>query len=251
MFDSSFLQVVVFGVVGALLVGPKDLPMVARKFGGVLGKGVGLISRTRNSVQSFIRENELTHVQQDFERSLQQIRQVQDEVKQGLASPILQSFHRDTRTNYSSFRDPALMHAMPDSSSTSYRAIPTESRSPSGVVQRSSLATCVAFQTSRIISHFVILSHLFVRNNDRSFDTSAAVEFGPPSPEALAWKTTSAGDCGILLALPALMQLLEMAPGGADYLLAYAAMQGQQPIKTPNSTQTALHPPSNPAPHET
>ena len=111
-------------------------------------------------------------------------------------------------------------------------------------MQRSSLATCVAFQTSRIISRFVILSHLFVRNNDHSFDTSAAVEFGPPSLEALAWKTTSAGDCGILLALPVLMQLSEMAPGGADYLLAYAVMRGQQPIKNPDRSS----PPSSPAP---
>jgi Sec-independent protein translocase protein TatA len=157
MFDSSFFQVVVFGVVGALLVGPKDLPMVAKKFGGVLGKGVGLISRSRNSVQSFIRENELTHVQQDFERSLQQIRQVQDEVKQGIASPILQPLHRENRTNYSSISNPAQMRAMYDSSSTSYRASSVESQSPSGTVQRSSLATFVTFQTSRINSYCVIL----------------------------------------------------------------------------------------------
>lgn len=100
MFDTSFLQVVVFVVAGALLVGPKDLPVVARKLGGLLGKGVGFVGRTRSNVQSFIKENELTHVQHDFERSLQQIRQVQDEVKQGLTSPIGQTIHRHGYTNH-------------------------------------------------------------------------------------------------------------------------------------------------------
>ena len=132
MFDTSFLQVVVFGVVGALLVGPKDLPVVARKFGGILGKGVGFVSRTRNNVQSFIKENQLTEVQQDFERSLQQIRQVQDEVKQGLTSPMVQSFHRQVHSNYSSFNEPAQTSAFLSSSSARYPATKVESPFSSG-----------------------------------------------------------------------------------------------------------------------
>jgi hypothetical protein len=57
------------------------------------------------------------------------------------------------------------------------------------------------------------------------------LDLGPPSPEALAWKCTSAGDSTRSLRLPALTPLiLEMAPGGADYLLAYAALRAQQPV---------------------
>jgi Sec-independent protein translocase protein TatA len=138
MFDTSFLQVVVFGVVGALLVGPKDLPIVARKFGGILGKGVGFISRTRSNVQSFIKENQLTEVQQDFERSLQQIRQVQDEVKQGLTSPITHSFHRQVHSNYSSFNEHAQTPTFLSSSNARYPATKAGSPVPSGETSQSS-----------------------------------------------------------------------------------------------------------------
>lgn len=145
MFDTSFLQVLVFGVVGALLVGPKDLPMAARKFGGMLGKGVGLISRTRNSVQSFIRENQLTNVQQDFERSLQQIRQVQDEVKQGLTSPIVsaQPTTRYTHTEYPSFSDSVRVHSFPGPSGTGYSDNRVDSRTPLSEIPQSPYALYV------------------------------------------------------------------------------------------------------------
>ena len=72
------------------------------------------------------------------------------------------------------------------------------------------------------------------------------VDFGPPSPEALAWKSTSAGDCIRPLPQPALIRILELAPGGADYLLAYAAMRAQQTTaKTPDPH--SLDTPSRPA----
>jgi hypothetical protein len=52
----------------------------------------------------------------------------------------------------------------------------------------------------------------FVRNNANAFDPSGSVmamlpivDFGPPSPEALAWKSTSAGYCSIPLHVLALM----------------------------------------------
>jgi Sec-independent protein translocase protein TatA len=138
MFDTSFLQVVVFGAVGALLVGPKDLPMVARKIGGILGKGVGFISRTRGNVQSFIKENQLSEVQQDFERSLQQIRQVQDEVKQGLTSPIVQSYHRPSRTDYSSFNEPVHTRTVIAPSISSHSATNFETRSASSATSQDS-----------------------------------------------------------------------------------------------------------------
>jgi Sec-independent protein translocase protein TatA len=157
MFDTSFLQVLVFGAVGALLVGPKDLPMVARKFGGILGKGVGVISRTRNSVQSFIRENELTHVQQDFERSLQQIRQVQDEVKQGLTSPIVsaQSIPPYTHTEYSHLSEPARAHSFPFPSNTGYPKTIVELGAPLGENPQFPYAVYVLFTSPASKSFFV------------------------------------------------------------------------------------------------
>lgn len=150
MFDTSFLQVLVLGVAGALLVGPKDLPVVARKFGGLLGKGVGLVGRTRTSVQSFIKEHELTHVQQDFERSLQQIRQVQDEVKQGLTSPITQTIHRHPYTNYAMLNDPAQVHTPISPSSSSHVANKFETRIPSGEELHSSNVMYVMLCNHRI-----------------------------------------------------------------------------------------------------
>jgi Sec-independent protein translocase protein TatA len=147
MFDASFLQIVLFGAVGALLVGPKDLPMVARKFGGLLGKGVGFISRTRNSVQAFVKENQLIEVQQDFERSLQQIRQVQDEVKQGLTSPIAHSYYRQAQTSFAPIREPARARSFVTPSSTQYPIKEEENtRSPLGQPLQASHSAYAAIQ---------------------------------------------------------------------------------------------------------
>lgn len=148
MFDASFLQIVLFGAVGALLVGPKDLPMVARKFGGLLGKGVGFISRTRNSVQAFVKENQLIEVQQDFERSLQQIRQVQDEVKQGLTSPIAHSYYQQAQTSFAPIHEPARARSFVTPSSTQYPVIKEEenTRFPLGQPLQASHSAYVAIQ---------------------------------------------------------------------------------------------------------
>jgi hypothetical protein len=99
------------------------------------------------------------------------------------------------------------------------------------------------------------ISHFVVRYSAPAIDVSAAetrmlpvVDFGPPSPEALAWKSTSAGDSIFSHSHPILICILELAPGGADYLLAYAAMRSQQTTsKTPDSIQYSLDTPSRPA----
>lgn len=187
------------------MVGPKDLPAVARKMGGLLGKGVGFVGRTRTNLQSFIKEHELTDVQQDFERSLLQIRQVQDEVKQGLSSPIAQTIHRHVHSRHAYFTPYS-------PSSTNPLTKKVESPSPNG-------------------------EYSHAMKNTRAFNLSASetpiaqvVNFGPPSPEALAWKSTSA----------------DMTSGGADYLLAYASMRALQQ-RIPGSTQSSHDSHSRPA----
>ena len=75
------------------------------------------------------------------------------------------------------------------------------------------------------------------------------MDLGPPSPEALAWKSTSAGDSTRSFHLQALTPFrLEMAPGGADYLLAYAAMHAQRPVAwKPDAERSSHDAPSRPA----
>jgi hypothetical protein len=90
-----------------------------------------------------------------------------------------------------------------------------------------------------------------VRYHDRATEEHfpPVIDFGPPSPEALAWKSTSAGKCVAPPILRALIQKSEMAPGGADYLLAYAAMRAQQPIsRSTESAQSSPDIPSRPSP---
>ena len=185
------------------MVGPKDLPAVARKMGGLLGKGVGFVGRTRTNLQSFIKEHELTDVQQDFERSLLQIRQVQDEVKQGLSSPIAQTIHRHVHSRHAYFTPYS-------PSSTNPLTKKVESPSPNGEYSHAMYVSPNSFA----LMHFFLFLNLFLcgRKNTRAFNLSASetpiaqvVNFGPPSPEALAWKSTSAGDCSTPLLYLALM----------------------------------------------
>ena len=59
MFDVSFSELLVIGVVGLLVIGPERLPEVARTVGKYVGRMRRFVSKVRDDIDREIRQEEL------------------------------------------------------------------------------------------------------------------------------------------------------------------------------------------------
>ncbi len=62
MFDVGFWELLLIGVVGLLVIGPKRLPAVARTLGVWVGRGKRLITSVKADIEQEIRAEELKRI---------------------------------------------------------------------------------------------------------------------------------------------------------------------------------------------
>lgn len=59
MFDIGFLELVIVGIIGLLILGPERLPVAARKTGRWIGKARRMVSQFSNEIDRQIKADEL------------------------------------------------------------------------------------------------------------------------------------------------------------------------------------------------
>ena len=69
MFDIGWSEMAVIMLVALIVIGPKDLPRVARNVGRWVGKGRALAREFQNQLEEMAREAELDKVKQEIERA--------------------------------------------------------------------------------------------------------------------------------------------------------------------------------------
>lgn len=74
MFETSFLEMLVIGVVALLVIGPERLPTVARKIGLWVGKARRLIAHTRADIERELGTEELRSMLYKQEEELRNLR---------------------------------------------------------------------------------------------------------------------------------------------------------------------------------
>lgn len=88
MFESSFLEMLVIGIVALLVIGPERLPGLARKVGRWLGKARAFIATTRSDIEREIRAEEMRSMLSRQEEEIRELRNLMqqntDEVRQGI-----------------------------------------------------------------------------------------------------------------------------------------------------------------------
>lgn len=75
MFDVSFGEMMVVGVVALVVIGPERLPKVARTVGSFIGKAQRYATQVRNDINAQIELEELRKTQQDIREAAQQFEQ--------------------------------------------------------------------------------------------------------------------------------------------------------------------------------
>lgn len=75
MFDFSFTEMMLAGIVALIVLGPERLPKVARFVGEWVGKIQRMAAGVKNELAAHADYSELTKIKQDVEQTAQEIRQ--------------------------------------------------------------------------------------------------------------------------------------------------------------------------------
>ena len=107
MFDVSFWELVVIGVVGLIVIGPERLPEVARTVGKYVGRMRRFVSKVKDDIDREIRQEELRdtlkrHANLDDVKSILNDSRylIEDEVQQS-KEPVVKARDDDPRGNFS------------------------------------------------------------------------------------------------------------------------------------------------------
>lgn len=112
MFDVSFSELMLIGVIALIVIGPERLPKVARTLGHLVGRAQRYVSDVKTDIQREINLDELTSlkgqmddaaksVKQSMEDASESLRQPLDEAQQALkdASASVDTLVKDTKAN--------------------------------------------------------------------------------------------------------------------------------------------------------
>lgn len=92
MFDISFTELMLIGVVALVVIGPERLPKVARTVGHLLGRAQRYVNDVKGDIQREVELDELRKMKDEMEsaaRSMQSsMHETQTELERNLRSPV-------------------------------------------------------------------------------------------------------------------------------------------------------------------
>lgn len=74
MFEASFFEMLVVGIIALLVIGPERLPGLARKAGRLLGKARAFIATTRTDIERELRTEEMRSMLSKQEEEIRALR---------------------------------------------------------------------------------------------------------------------------------------------------------------------------------
>ena len=73
MFGIGYSELLVIGIIGLVVIGPKDLPRVMREIGRWVGKAQGMARHFRSGIDTMIREAELEEMEKKWREENERI----------------------------------------------------------------------------------------------------------------------------------------------------------------------------------
>ena len=86
MFDVSFTELIVIGVVALIVLGPERLPKVARTVGHLLGRAQRYVNDVKSDIQREIELDELRKFKQQMDSTAQDVNQSLQQATESLRS---------------------------------------------------------------------------------------------------------------------------------------------------------------------
>mmetsp|Transcript_1069 Transcript_1069/g.2493 ORF Transcript_1069/g.2493 Transcript_1069/m.2493 type:complete len:252 (+) Transcript_1069:405-1160(+) len=80
VFDVTVSQLALVVLVGAAVVGPRDLPKVARTAGHALGAATRFIIKSRRQAEQLVQEAQIPEIRQEIHKSLSELDRIRSEI---------------------------------------------------------------------------------------------------------------------------------------------------------------------------
>ncbi len=90
MFDVSFTELMVIGVVALIVIGPERLPKVARTVGHLLGRAQRYVNDVKSDIQREIELDELRKFKSEMEDAAQDVHTSLRDTESALKDPVQQ-----------------------------------------------------------------------------------------------------------------------------------------------------------------
>lgn len=90
MFDISFTELMVIGIIALIVIGPEKLPKVARTIGHLLGRAQRYVNDVKTDIRKEIELDDLKKFKQDMESAASDVRGSIDSVSKSIADPVNQ-----------------------------------------------------------------------------------------------------------------------------------------------------------------
>lgn len=95
MFDVSFTELLVIGVVALVVIGPERLPKVARTLGHLVGRAQRYVNDVKSDIQREVQLDELRNLKTQMQDAAQSVQSTLSNVESSFREPI-QSLEQNT-----------------------------------------------------------------------------------------------------------------------------------------------------------
>lgn len=105
MFDISFTELLVIGVVALIVIGPERLPKVARTIGHLVGRAQRYVGDVKSDIQREIELDELRKLKEQMQDAAQSVKSSIQNTETALRQP-LEAFEQSTMSTLNELKTP-------------------------------------------------------------------------------------------------------------------------------------------------
>ncbi|PLC55573.1 twin-arginine translocase subunit TatB [Pollutimonas nitritireducens] len=88
MFDVSFSELLLIGVIALIVIGPERLPKVARTLGHLVGRAQRYVSDVKTDIQREINLDELTSLKGQMDDAAKSVKESMEDASESLRKPL-------------------------------------------------------------------------------------------------------------------------------------------------------------------
>ena len=134
MFDISFTELLVIGVIALVVIGPERLPKVARTVGHLLGRAQRYVSDVKGDIQREVELDELKKMKEEMENAARNVTQSMQDTENSIRGNLdLKDLNDFTENTYQSNTTPTTTQPTPSAESLTDSSASPPAKAPIGV----------------------------------------------------------------------------------------------------------------------